>query len=52
MAQPGLDTTRVERALRAVQAVDEGAVAKAAGSRQEIPKLIKQARLDAISRAV
>jgi len=51
-AQPGLDTARVERALRAVQALDEGAVAKAAGARQEIPKLIKQARLEAISRAV
>jgi tRNA nucleotidyltransferase (CCA-adding enzyme) len=51
-AQPGLDTTRVERALSAVRALDEGTIARTASSKQEIPKLIKQARLQAISRAL
>jgi len=51
LAAPKPDFGRLERALRAVQAVDEGAVASAASSRQEIPKLIRQARLRAIERA-
>ena len=51
LAQPGLDTKRVERALRAVQALDEGALAKTASSEREIPKLIKQARVQAIDGA-
>ena len=51
LAAPKSDHGRLERALRAVRALDEGAIAKAASSRQEIPKLIKQARLQAIERA-
>jgi tRNA nucleotidyltransferase (CCA-adding enzyme) len=50
LAAPGIDTARVERALRAVQEVDEEAIAKTASSTQKIPELIKQARVNAIEK--
>jgi tRNA nucleotidyltransferase (CCA-adding enzyme) len=49
MAAPGIDTARVERALRAVQEVDEEAIAKSATSKQKIPELIRHARVKAIA---
>jgi tRNA nucleotidyltransferase (CCA-adding enzyme) len=52
LASPKADLSRVERALRAVQGVDEGAIARSANSKAEIQKLIKQARLQSITRSV
>ncbi len=51
LAAPKADFGRLERALRAVRALDEGAIAREASSRPEIPKLIERARLEAIRRA-
>jgi tRNA nucleotidyltransferase (CCA-adding enzyme) len=48
LAAPGVDTARIERALRAATAVDAGEIAKrATGS--EIGRLIDQARVKAIA---
>jgi tRNA nucleotidyltransferase (CCA-adding enzyme) len=49
LAEPGLDTARAERALRAAAAIDAGAIAAAAKSQGEIPKLIDAARVKAIA---
>jgi tRNA nucleotidyltransferase (CCA-adding enzyme) len=49
---PIIDSSRLERALAAASAVDAGAIAAKASSPQEIARLIDQARIDAIARAV
>jgi tRNA nucleotidyltransferase (CCA-adding enzyme) len=51
LGSPGLDTSRLERALPAAAAVDAGAIAAQAGSPAEIPALIDEARRRAIERA-
>ena len=51
LAQPGVDRARIERALDAARGVDAGKIA-AGASASEIPRLIDQARLDAIARAL
>jgi tRNA nucleotidyltransferase (CCA-adding enzyme) len=48
LAEPGLDTARAERALRAAAGVDAGAIAASAPSQPEIPKRLDQARVKAI----
>ncbi|HEV3011021.1 MAG TPA: multifunctional CCA tRNA nucleotidyl transferase/2'3'-cyclic phosphodiesterase/2'nucleotidase/phosphatase [Burkholderiales bacterium] len=48
LAEPGIDTARIERALRAAAAVDAGAIAAKAASPSEIAKLVDEARLTAI----
>jgi tRNA nucleotidyltransferase (CCA-adding enzyme) len=48
LAEPGIDTARIERALRAAAAVDAGAIAAQAASPAEIPKLVDRARAEAI----
>jgi len=48
LAEPGIDTARIERARRAAAAVDAGAVAAGAASPEKIPKLVDEARLSAI----
>jgi tRNA nucleotidyltransferase (CCA-adding enzyme) len=48
LAEPGVDTARIERALRAASAVDAGAIAAKAASRSEIAKRVDDARLKAI----
>jgi tRNA nucleotidyltransferase (CCA-adding enzyme) len=50
--EPLIDTSRLERALAAASKVDAGAIAAKAGSPQDIPRLIDEARSDAIARAV
>jgi tRNA nucleotidyltransferase (CCA-adding enzyme) len=50
-ATPGLDTGRLERALAAASAVDAGAIAAAAPTAADIPRLIDEARTRAISQA-
>ena len=45
----GIDTARVERALNAAATVDGGAIASAAPRRQDIPRLIDEARERAIA---
>jgi tRNA nucleotidyltransferase (CCA-adding enzyme) len=52
LSDPSIDTARVERALRAADSVDAGAVAKKAPSPGDIPRLIDAARAEAISRAL
>jgi tRNA nucleotidyltransferase (CCA-adding enzyme) len=50
LAEPGVDTARIERALRAAVSVDAGEIAKrATGS--DIARLIDQARVEAIRKA-
>ena len=50
LAAPGVDTARIERALRAAVSVDAGEIAKrATGS--DIARLIDQARVEAIRKA-
>jgi len=49
---PIVDPSRLEKALSAAAAVDAGAIAAKASSPQEISRLIDQARIDAIARAV
>jgi tRNA nucleotidyltransferase (CCA-adding enzyme) len=50
LAEAGVDTARIERALRAATAVDAGEIAKrAAGAGPEIARLIDQARVKAIA---
>ena len=51
LASPGLDTARVERSLAAASAVDAGVISSRAGSTQEIPRLIDEARIHAIEKA-
>jgi tRNA nucleotidyltransferase (CCA-adding enzyme) len=51
LAEPGIDTARIERALKAAAAVDAGAVAAKASSPAQIPHLIDEARVQAIGRA-
>jgi tRNA nucleotidyltransferase (CCA-adding enzyme) len=47
LAEPEIDTLRIERALRAAAAVDAGAIAKASQA-SDIPRLIDEARVKAI----
>ncbi len=47
--QPGFDATTIERALAAAAAVDAGAVARSAPEPAAIPRLIDQAREQAIA---
>jgi tRNA nucleotidyltransferase (CCA-adding enzyme) len=51
LAEPGIDTARIERALRAAAAVGAGSIAKSAQG-AEIPRLIDEARVKAIGRAL
>jgi tRNA nucleotidyltransferase (CCA-adding enzyme) len=51
LAEPGIDTARIARALRAAAAVDAGAIAAKASSQAEIPKLLDGARVQAIRSA-
>jgi len=51
LAEPGIDRARVERALRAANSVDAGAIAAGAAAPAERPKLLDQARLRAIGEA-
>ena len=48
LAEPGIDTARIERALRAAAAVYAGAIAAKAASPSEIAKRVDEARLKAI----
>jgi tRNA nucleotidyltransferase (CCA-adding enzyme) len=48
LAEPGLDTARLQRALAAASAVDAGAIAKQAPSPQDIGRRIDEARLAAL----
>jgi tRNA nucleotidyltransferase (CCA-adding enzyme) len=48
---PVIDTSRLERVLAAAAKVDAGAIAAKAGSPHDIPRLIDEARIDAIARA-
>ena len=48
LAEPGIDTARIARALQAAAAVDAGAIAATASSQAEIPKLVDSARAKAI----
>ncbi|TAK88356.1 MAG: multifunctional CCA tRNA nucleotidyl transferase/2'3'-cyclic phosphodiesterase/2'nucleotidase/phosphatase [Betaproteobacteria bacterium] len=50
-ATPGLDTGRLERALAAAAGVDAGAIAGAAPTTADIPRLIDEARTRAIAQA-
>jgi tRNA nucleotidyltransferase (CCA-adding enzyme) len=52
LAEPDLDTSRIERALRAAVAVDAGAIAAAAASPSKIPESIDEARIKAIGQAL
>src|SRR5207302_821650 len=49
---PLVDTTRLERAYTAAAAVDAGAVAAAAPTPADIPRLIDERRIEAITRAL
>ena len=51
LASPGLSTNRTEQALAAATAVDAGAIAAKARSQGEIPRLIDEARVEAIEKA-
>jgi tRNA nucleotidyltransferase (CCA-adding enzyme) len=48
LAEPGIDTARIERSRAAAAAVDAGAVAAKADSPGKIPQLLDEARLRAI----
>jgi tRNA nucleotidyltransferase (CCA-adding enzyme) len=48
LAEPGLDTARLQRALAAASAVDAGAIAAKAASSREIGRLVDEARLAAL----
>jgi tRNA nucleotidyltransferase (CCA-adding enzyme) len=50
--QPIVDTTRLERALKAAAAVDAGAIALQAPAPGDIPRLIDERRVEAIARAL
>ena len=49
---PVVDTTRLEHAYTAAAAVDAGAIAAAAPSPADIPRLIDERRIEAIARAI
>ena len=49
--EPVIDTSRLERALAAAAKLDAGAIAAKAGSPHDIPRLIDEARIDAIAKA-
>ena len=49
---PVVDTTRLERAYTAAAAVDAGAIAAAAPTPADIPRLIDERRIEAITRAL
>jgi tRNA nucleotidyltransferase (CCA-adding enzyme) len=49
---PIVDTTRLERAAAAAAAVDAGAIAAAAPTPADIPRLIDERRIEAITRAL
>jgi tRNA nucleotidyltransferase (CCA-adding enzyme) len=49
---PVVDTTRLEHAYTAAAAVDAGAIAAAAPSPADIPRLIDERRIQAITRAI
>ena len=51
LASPGLETARLERALKAAGAVDAGAIAAKASSPAEIARLVDAARARAIEQA-
>jgi len=51
LASPGLEVTRLERALQAASAVDAGAIASRATSPGEIARLVDEARARAIEGA-
>ena len=51
LASPGLDTSRLERALTAAQSVDAGAIAAKAAAAADIPRLVDEARERAIAQA-
>ncbi|MFL6565467.1 MAG: multifunctional CCA tRNA nucleotidyl transferase/2'3'-cyclic phosphodiesterase/2'nucleotidase/phosphatase, partial [Burkholderiales bacterium] len=51
LASPGLELTRLERALQAANAVDGGAIAAQAASPADIARLVEEARVRAIARA-
>jgi tRNA nucleotidyltransferase (CCA-adding enzyme) len=51
LAEPGLDTARLERARRAAASVDAGEIASKAKSPADIARLIDDARVAAIARA-
>jgi tRNA nucleotidyltransferase (CCA-adding enzyme) len=50
LAEPRLDTTRLERARAAAESVDAGEIASKASSAADIPRLIDAARVAAIGR--
>ena len=52
LAEPGIDAERLERARRAAESVDAGAIAAAASSPAEIARRIDEARSAAIARAL
>jgi tRNA nucleotidyltransferase (CCA-adding enzyme) len=47
----GIDVARLERALKAAAAVNAGEIASTASLPSEIPELIEQARIHAISQS-
>ena len=51
LADPNMDTQRIERAFAAAAAIDAGAVAAQAASPGEIARLVDEARLRALERA-
>ena len=51
LAEPHLDTARLERALQAAEAVNAGEIASQARSAADIPRLIDDARIAAIAAA-
>jgi tRNA nucleotidyltransferase (CCA-adding enzyme) len=51
LAEPDIDTARIERALRAAAAVDAGTIAKNSHG-SDIPRLIDEARVKAIGQAL
>jgi tRNA nucleotidyltransferase (CCA-adding enzyme) len=52
LAEPHIDTARVQRALQAASAVDAGAIAAKAESPADIARLVDQARVKAIGQAL
>ncbi|HWD23339.1 MAG TPA: multifunctional CCA tRNA nucleotidyl transferase/2'3'-cyclic phosphodiesterase/2'nucleotidase/phosphatase [Burkholderiales bacterium] len=52
LAAPGLDTGGLERALAAASAVDAGAIAAAAPTAADIPRLVDEARSRAIAATI
>jgi len=48
LAEPGLDTARLQQALQAASAVDAGAIASKAASPQDIGRMVDAARLEAL----